>query len=269
MFGVLKNAVSVMLLGVSVSACVSDVTDVWTPEILSDSFENKGWVMLFPPDSKYKPGTLIRVDAESGPRFVGYLSSCNIDDDALKIIPGKSPAINFKRTDGFSINVLLGLKGVTGIGPEASKVKSVELKISDSGADAIDMIKFTGALTDPANAASVPQVCRNYLDAPDHYIVNEAFRISGGTYSLKDESGVKLKVTNAVLSSILTLGGEAGYKVTSEGDIAITSPVYIAVRRAMKAGDIWTTLGPDDANASVADGLLRAYNQKMKLFKTY
>lgn len=260
----LRMCFPILSLPLLTGCLTGNVEDVWTPQVLSDSLASKGWHILYPPDSKFGPGVIMRLDENNVPHFVGTLNACKLTD-ALDVIPGAAPSINFKKTTGYSASILLTIKGVASLGPEISRVKSVDLQISDSGADAIDLLKFQVAYTDPANAGIIPNACKSYFTANNHYLVNEAFRVSKATYTLHQEDGAKLKVTDGLIGKLLNLGGELGAEVTADGDIAITKPVYLAVRKAMETDGLWTSLGQASAStAKTADEALQERNKSIR-----
>lgn len=253
-------AVCVTVCGLATACPGPTVEDLWLPEDLTKAFQDRKWVLLFPPDSKFAPGSIITASEQTGPLWIGDVRSCNIE---VKVVQGSSPPLNLKRTDGFNVKLLLGLPGVTGLGAEADRVKTVDLKIQESGGDAIDLVKFQVDLSSPANAGRIPQVCKDLFAAPDHYLVREAYRISKATFSLKGEGGAKIKVDEALIAKTMKLGGEAGFKITGEGDIAITKPLYLAVREAQSVNGIWRALGTaaaaPQAAARTADAVLMKY----------
>ena len=57
-------------------ACPAEVGNVYSPDEWQGLFKENGWTALPFPDSKYEPGAIVKVTAESGIRYIDHLRSC-------------------------------------------------------------------------------------------------------------------------------------------------------------------------------------------------
>ena len=108
--------------------------------------------------------------------------------DTLKPVKGSAPKIVLNNEKGFDAKATLTFKGISA-GPEFGAIKKAKLTIDEHSADALDLIKISVWLTDPGNAERIPQACSNWLGKPDTFVVNEAYVIKKGKYSLYDQKG--------------------------------------------------------------------------------
>lgn len=256
----MKNASSRALLpAVACSllvACNSSpgLGDVYSPaelrELLGDA---GGWVLLPFPESKYRPGSVIEVTAEGRIDWIDHLESCGYAEEVLEPERSVIPSVSFTKGVELGASAMIDIHGIQA-GPEFGKVSRARLAIQEHGTDAIKRIRLQIWAEDPSNQELVHPQCMEELQKPDRYLVTEAFRISKGTYTLFDETGVALALdAPAVLDSVLKIQPEVRYEVTGEGSLVIEQPVYMAVRRVMRVGSDWQTLAePRDEDSADA-----------------
>jgi len=228
-----------------------DAGDVYSPEQWRDLFkEAGGWTPLPFPDSKYRPGSIIKVGAD-GVRWIDDLEACRYP---MAEFEEKSyiPSITFEKAWVFGGSALINFKGISA-GPSFDKISKVRLEIQDHGADAFRIIKLKVWLEDPDHRKSVSQACMDELMKPDRYLVTEAFRVSKGKYVLKDKSGAAIKLEAPVLKELLQFQPDVKYEVTADGGLMIEQPAYFAVRKAVHVGENFEVLGGSAEAPATAD----------------
>jgi len=252
-----------MLCGVFVVvfllASCKEVTDVYTPREWVEMLKKAGgWVPLPFPDSKYRPGAIIKVTEEEGIkgiRWIGHLESCRYTEEVLKVEKSYIPGIKFTKGKDFGANVMINFKGISA-GPAFDKVSKVILEVQDHGADAFKLIGLKVWWENPNNRKKVSAVCTDELKKPNHYLVTEAFRVSKGTYTLYDKTGAKIKLTAPKLGDLLQFQPDVKYEVTSDGKLVIDQPAYFAVRMAVRVGGDFEVLGEQTKQPETADATI-------------
>ena len=256
MFAVMMCGVFVVVF--LIGSC-KDVTVVYTPQEWVEMLKKAGgWVPLPFPDSKYRPGAIIKVTEEEGIkgiRWIGHLESCNYPSEVLKVEKGYTPAIEFKKGKDFGAEATINFKGITA-GPGFDKVSKVVLDVQDHGADAFKLIDLKVWWEKPNNRKKVSSVCMNELKKPNHYLITEALRVSKGAYTLYDKTGAKIKLTAPKLGDLLQFQPDVKYEVTSEGKLVIDQPAYFAVRMAVRVGDDFEVLGEQTKQPETADAII-------------
>jgi len=114
-------------------------------------------------------------------------------DDIIAPAVGTSGKLTFSSDAEYGTDAVLKLPGISA-GPEFSKVKKTSLEQDDYGPSSLNLIKVQIWMTDPKHSSSFPQVCNEYLSKPDTYVVQEAYRIAKGKYTLVDNSNAKISV---------------------------------------------------------------------------
>jgi hypothetical protein len=99
----------------------------------------------------------------------------------------------------------------------------------------------------------MPAVCRTFLQQTNVYLVTTSFRVSKGTYTLKDSAGVTLKAT--ALSG-QNLSANANLSVNGDGTMTITSDEYMAVQNVKQASLGNFTMGGSQGQIPSADSML-------------
>jgi hypothetical protein len=221
-----------------------------------------GWIMLPLPDSKYLPGSVITASEESGVRYLGHLKSCAVPSDILKPEKGSAPKIIFTKNKSFDAKATLVFKGISA-GPEFGTIKNTKLTIDEHSMDALDLIRISVWLTEPDNKKRIPQVCFEWLGKPNTFVVNEAYVIKKGKYSLYDQKGGKIKLSaDSFLKLFVTAGGETNISSTQDGDMEFTQEVTLAVRRVKRIGNSFQTLSPGSEVDLSGDDIIRKSFQK-------
>lgn len=239
------------ILSLGLSTGCKEAADVYSPAEWQELFQKAGgWTPLPFPDSKYRPGAIIKV-GEDGIRWIDDLESCRYpmaDFQEKSYIPG----ITFEKSWEFGASALINFKGISA-GPSFDKISKVRLEIQDHGADAFRIIKLKVWLEDPDHARSVSQTCMDELLKPDRYLVTEAFRVSKGKYVLQDKTGAAIKLETPILKELLQFQPDVKYAVTADGGLMIEQAAYFAVRKAIRVGQDFEVLGGSAEAAPTAD----------------
>lgn len=244
----------------SLTGC-KEAGDVYSPGEWSELFKKAGgWRPLPFPDSKYRPGAIIKV-GEDGIRWIDNLEACRYpiaEFEEKSYIPG----ITFEKAWVFGGSALVNFKGISA-GPGFEKISKVRLEIQDHGADAFRIIKLKVWLEDPDHRRNISQTCMDELMKPDRYLVTEAFRVSKGKYVLQDRSGAAIKLETPLLKELLQFQPDVKYEVTADGGLIIEQPAYFAVRKAVRVGEGFEVLGasaqaPSTADEQIADFFSKA-----------
>lgn len=224
--------------------------DVYTPEEWRNLFKSIGFTPLPFPDSKYIPGAIIKV-TDDGIRWIDDLSSCRYPLSEFEL-KSHIPNITFTKSWEFSASAVINIQGITA-GPSFERISKVRMEITDHGADAFRLIKLKVWMEDPDNREKVSQACMDELLQPDTYLVNEAFRISKGKYTLFDKSGNAIKIDAPSIGTLLQLQTGLKHEVTTEGSLVIEQPVYLAIRKAVRIGDGFQILKSPEGKENIAD----------------
>jgi hypothetical protein len=231
----------VIVLGLPLTEGCRHVGDVYSPKEWRKLFaEAGGWTPLPFPDSKYRTGSIIKVN-DNGIRWFGDLESCKFPLDEFE---KKSfiPSITFTKNWELGAGTIINFKGITA-GPKFSRVSKIHMQVKDHGADAFDLMKFKSWMKHNGNLNTVSGVCMDELSKPDRYLVVEAFRVSKGEYTLFDQNNMEIKIETGMLKDLLQLQSDVKYQVTNNGRLLIENPVYFAVRGAYRVGPDFDTRG--------------------------
>ena len=255
----MKNAplLALLLVASSWTPACKNASNIYSPQELLDALDKAGgWAPLAIPDSKYRPGSIIKIDEDGTVRWIDHLDTCGYPAEVLAPEPGDIPKVTFTKSYDVGASALLNVKGIEA-GPEFNKVSKTQLSIQEHSADALRLIGLQVWMEDPDNVSSVSSACMDELLKPNRFLVTEAFRVSKGTYTLFDQSGAAIKLKAPELGSLVQLQPDVKYEVTAEGSLVIEQPVYFAVRQAVRVGSGWEILGSDDEQET-ADARIRA-----------
>lgn len=229
---------------------------VFQQKQLTDFLNEHNWVALSIPDSKMRPGSVIKVTKKPNfteVQWLGDIRKCGITDKQLGVVKGKYPAIGIGDTFVVKASVAASILSFVGINAGADKVSGATLKIEDGGGDAIDFLAFS--LWMNKQGKRLQAACSNLLGQEDVYIVSEAFRISKGSYQLLDKYGGKIGLSASVPGR--SAEGQLEVSIGKNGDISIAGDSYVGIRRVkqLSPGN-FATLGTSQ-EIPEADGLLR------------
>ena len=190
------------------------------------------WVVLPFPDSRITPGSIVSIK-KSQVAWESDLKSCGAPKDVLAVNSSNSGKVTLNGAGEYGANAVIALKGVE-IGPDFKRVKKTTLTADQHGPEGLDRIVLGTWFNDPATKLS--KECSDFLSAKDVFIVQEAYRVSKGTYTLLGDNNAKLELKGLNLG-ILKLSASASAKTTTDGSLAFEQPVYTAIRRLKRFSD--------------------------------
>jgi len=203
-------------------AC-KETADVYSPAEWAEMWKKAGgWTPLPFPDSKYRPGAIIKVTETDGIRWVGDFDACRYPKEAFKPEKSYIPGLSFTKEKAFGAKAMINIRGITA-GPAFDKVSKVNLQVQDHGADSLNLIALKVWWEDPNNRKKVSPVCMDELKQTDRYLITEAFRVSKGTYTLYDKSGAAIELKAPQLGDLLQFQPDIKYDVTSDGQYLLMS----------------------------------------------
>ena len=213
-----------------------NVADVYSPKEWRELFEKAGgWTPLPIPDSKYRPGSILKITDESIWWIDDLEGGCKYPLKEFEV-ESSMPNIKFEKKWEFGAGGILQFKGIKA-GPKFDQLSSVRMEVVDQGADAIRLLKLKAWMQDAANAGKVSPVCMEQLAKVDYYMVSEAFRVSKAKYTLLDKSGAAIKLeTPLIIKEFFQIQPDVKYEVTTDGSMIIDRPVYFAIRKAVRVG---------------------------------
>lgn len=223
------SSLSAMLIGVG--GCGPTVSDLMTPRELVEFFQPP-WIVINLPSSLYYPGAVVEVTEQEGIQWLGDGRQC-FTGGVLKPEKGATPQWTLTKQSTFNASMMANIKGIT-LGPEFKKDGKVSLKIENAETEVIDVIKLFDWML--ANKDKISESCRKYLLSKNVFLIREAYRVDKASYTLYDQKGAKLSLGGEKLKDLLKLSADFKYEVTGDGALAISSPVYIAFRRAKFIG---------------------------------
>lgn len=204
------------------------------PKPLIDYLKSHNWAPLAMPDSNYTPGAILSVTTREV-RLIGHLQKdCfpeGVDGEKiLGIEVGSSPGVQLNSNKEFGLNVLSQLYGINFTG-SLSVVRKATLNLTDYGIDRFSLIRLKGWENKTGNKLT----CANDLRQADVYVVQEAFVVRKGTYTLTNANNATIRLdVNNIRNVNVGVGVTA--KATSDGKLEVEKPIVFAVKEVAKVG---------------------------------
>ena len=253
----IRNIVPPFVITCALSACQDNAPLTLTP--LAQALPT-GFIILPIADSAMRPGSIIEVKPIPGApaqvRWLADIRSCGLKDDDLGFLQGNTGQLSSSKQFSLDANVAVQILAIKSeFKPQLQAAKSAVLKTDNTGLDRIDLIKTSSWFSLPGNISAMPPVCKTYLMQPNTYLVNEAFRVSSGSYTFTNSAGAGINLTALQGQNF---SAAANVKITSDGSITVTSPEYIAVRdvKQVSLGTFQTMGTAGTANIPSADATL-------------
>ena len=204
------------------------------------------WVVLPLPDSRIGPGAIISIKKGQA-AWESSLARCGAPADVMKTVPGEGGKVNLVGDAEYGADAVLKIAGIEA-GPEFKRVKRTTLSASDHKPEALDRISLGEWINAPGKPLS--PTCAKFLTQKDIYIVQEAYQIGRGNFTLYDDSNKKISLAGLQIGP-LKIGANAKAKTTTDGTLEFASPMYTAVRRLklMKDGELRTLGQPGQERA--------------------
>jgi hypothetical protein len=249
-------AATALLLLVATACPPDNPGAISDPQSTYKFYIDNHWIPLPEPDSRFAPGAVFTFTPDTGFRWVGNLATCRLDDAVIAPVQGNSGKLTFNTTSDYGASAVLKVKGVTA-GPEFSKIKKTTLELDKHGPSSLNLLAIRLWINDPANANKIPQECKTAMDAPNTYIVQEAYSVSKGKYTLEDSTNAKIAIKGLQVGPV-NFAPDAHAKPSSDGSLEFDELLYTAVRRVQFANGGWQSLGREnqpDADQQIVNQL--------------
>jgi len=244
------GVVFILAVVLLITGCPPDKPNVvLNPQPMYKFYVDHHWVPLAEPDSRFGPGTVFTLAPGDDPRWQGSLQDCGLPATLVAPVQGSAGKLAFNMSGDYGASAVLQLKGVS-VGPDFSKVKTASLTLDQHGPSSLNMIQIRIWINDPSNKDKIPQTCKDILNAPNTYIVQEAYSVSKGTYTLKDNASAKISLKGLNVGP-LAISADAHASPTADGSLTFDQTLYTAVRKLVYANGGWESLGrPDDQSSA-------------------
>lgn len=246
------------LLAVTVTGCLKNPPKLPSSnemgllmQPVSHDYTSHGWIPLEAPDSRFVPGSIFMVKQGQPPQWLASLESCGVPKAVLEPTSSNSGQFTSTIEHKYGAGVVLKIRGVSA-GPDFKKARTATISQADSGPSAFDIIKVIIWMTDPKNADAFSPACRQFLAEQNTYIARESYRIGSGTFTLKDETGVALKLSGLNVR-IIEISANADLQLASDSKLQLAVPVFTAVREAVYANNLLKPLGEGEGTLPIAD----------------
>lgn len=250
----LRRLVPLTLLMAICTGC-PNTGDVSKSQPIYKFYIQNHWIPLAEPDSKMAPGAVVTYTVKNGIQWQGTIvGRCGIPDDLLKAVPSDAGKLTFNTSSDYGASAVLNIKGVT-VGPQWKKVKSTTLELDKHGPSSLDMVGIRLWMSNPDNASKIPQGCKDLLNAPNTYLIQEAYAVSQGKYTLKDSTDAELSL-KGLQAGPLSLSADAHAKPSDDGSLEFTELLYTAVKNVQFANGGWQSLG-SSGQPSADDTILK------------
>jgi len=243
----LQWATIAVLLAFTTACPRQDPQSVLSPDPMYKFYLAHQWIPLPEPDSRFGPGAVFTFTPGTDPRWQGTLQDCGLPGEVTTAVEAQSGQLEFDTSSDYGASAVLKLKGVTA-GPEFSKVKNSTLQLDQHGPSSLNMVKLRLWVNDPENRDKIPKGCKDLLSRANTYIVQEAYEVSKGKYTLKSATSGKVAIDGLKLG-VLSLAPDAHAKIGNDGSLTFDQTLYTAVRRLEYANGGWDSLGRPGSGA--------------------
>lgn len=229
---------------------------VLSPQSTYKFYINNHWVPLSEPDSRFGPGAVFTFTPQTGFRWIGTLATCGLPQSVITPVQADSGKLIFNTDSDYGASAVLKVKGISA-GPEFSKVKATTLELDQHGPSSLNMLAVRLWVNDPANQNKIPEECKKALNEPNTYIVQEAYSVTKGKYTLRDSTNAKIALKGLQLGPV-NIAADAHASPSTDGSLEFDQLLYTAVRRLQYANGGWTSLGREnqpDADKAIINQL--------------
>lgn len=209
------------------------------------------WIPLPEPDSRMSPGAVVTYTPKDGLRWQGTITGrCGLPDELLKGVSGNAGKLTFNTKSDYGADAVLQIQGVT-VGPEWSKVKSTTLVLDQHGPNSLDMVGIRLWMANPDNVNKIPQACKDLLNMPNTYLIQEAYEVSKGKYTLNGSSNTTIAV-KGLQAGPVSITANAHAKPSEDGSLEFSEVLYTAVRNVQFANGGFQSLGKEGQSSADA-----------------
>lgn len=237
--------------------------DLTNPKPLRNLCEEWGGVPLVIPDSRFEPGSIIRVEKNGKPSLIDDLRSCPVPQKVLILNTSKPFSVNTKKTVDVSAGAVLVFEKGIEAGPEFSKVSTTKLDVSDVDAQSLKLILLMAYL----ERNRLSSICDTYLKKPDHFVVTETLRVAGAKYELIDKAGVGIKLDASNVSKFVKASVSGKVSADVDGSLVVKAPAVVCIKRAVWLGGSFDVLAAPTSSENSADAKIGEYYDSVKEIK--
>jgi hypothetical protein len=201
------------------------------------------------------PGAVIKIAQASAGQvdvtWLGNLKDCGVPDSAVNVEQAATP--NFTGSGDYSLdaNVTASIvKFNASAGAKIGSTSAVTIKAASD--EFIDFLQFHAWYAIPSNAQQFNTLCGQITLGSGVYVVQEAFVVTDGSVSVKDNANANVSLTPSA-NSIFKAGIDASGNST--GELTISKPAVFAIKRLQQtSATTWATLGqPAQAESDSPD----------------
>jgi len=206
-----------------------------------DGFYRKNrWVPLPLPDSRFAPGVVFSYAKNTGIRYVSNLKTCGVPEEVSPRSWGGREA-DLRRQE--RLRRQGGPRGEGSLdGARVLEGQGTSVALESHGPASMDLLKVQIWLSSPQNAEAFPEACKQALAQSDIFIVQEAYQVRKGKFTLHDATTASIAVKGAEAGPV-KIEPNAGVKVNQDGTLEFDQPLYTAVRRVRRINGGFQTLG--------------------------
>ena len=203
------------------------------------------------------PGAIVELtpnsDGEIVAERVSSLENCGVPENVIKRESGNFAQFEASENDALGLQALASLNEGAAITAKIGAERQANLVVRSAKDETIDRLLVLGFIKDPANSATVPEVCREAILSKRVAIVVGAIYVDDGEFVFIDNKGAEAKLTDAEIEAIGELNGGLVAKTDNKAVMKITEPVYVAFRaKFVENGKLGAGTALDDATDEIA-----------------
>lgn len=206
------------------------------PKGLQEHLEDNGWIYADIPRELLGPGSIVSITPQDGITYRGKIEDCV---EGVEIVSGAAALPSFQQSYTLKMSAALQYAQIVTLGPEISKVESVDLELGDVQDFALNEI----GIVESIELNGVSAICALYLQGLGKveterlkgsiWVINAALRVDSYKMTFKQENGIKIALNTNNLGKFVKFAPEVEYKVDGEGKIEVTSPTFIGFKTAI------------------------------------
>lgn len=225
-------------IGVVLTACLVSGSATLAQSMLEQLPLPRGYQPLdYPRDfgDASLAGSLVQLSRGKGFRPLGHLRDCGLPDSATKPLSGLLGLTSVSRkTLRMEGSVTASFLRLFGLELKGDADRQAEISLQSATEEYIVPLAVVSAAR--ANDAVLRQRCGNLLKLSNVYWINSAIKVDRIRLRLLNSAGGRLGGSAQELGAYVSgLDAKAGVSVSSDGEIDIRKPVYIAFRDAPPA----------------------------------
>lgn len=195
------------------------------------------WTLVPLPGANLAPGEIVQVNPLDGKplsqsqqidivRF-GTLQDCKVPASAVQVTDSAVPTMTLGATYSLDASIGASLAKIASVDLGANASSTADFTINKATDSTLDYIVLANWAADPTNAQTMRSACQSIFNQPNVYVVNEAFIVSDGNYSFKDNYGGKIDVTPP---PNVPVHGSVDGSTGSSGGLTVSTPIVFALK---------------------------------------